>query len=420
MVADGRRKARDTLIIRCLCATAACCAALTASAAAQTAQSPAPVRPPTAALPGTLPPDATVRSAEPQAESADQHKGILGQLLARINSDAEGWSPRVGSVVSGGGLAFGAHNRQALASRNLFVDSEVMLSLKGYQAATLELSSRPLANGRVTVGGGIRYEGLPQEDFFGYGPDSAASDHASYHRQGMDTQGWVAFSPRPWLQLRSSFGFVTTTVSEGRQADVPSIEQAFTASGIEGMSRESDFLHAGIRATIDRRESSKNARRGSYVSLGLERFVGLGSRDSDFVRFDADLRGYVPVRGLSADDSIAVRGQLAVTDAARSGQIPFYFLPRLGGGGTLRGYETSRFVDQQALVFSAEYRWQVRRKLQFVGFVDAGQVGPTFSTLTSGKLQTSYGAGVRFKGFRLDYAVGREGSRVHVGFGPTF
>ena len=114
------------------------------------------------------------------------------------------------------------------------------------------------------------------------------------------------------------------------------------------MSRESDFLHAGLRATIDRRDSPSRTRRGAYYAVGLERFVGLGSRDSDFLRFDADVRGYVPVRGLSAEDSIAVRGQMAVTDAAATGAIPFYFLPRLGGGGTLRGYETSRFIDQQA------------------------------------------------------------------------
>jgi outer membrane protein assembly factor BamA len=300
------------------------------------------------------------------------------------------------------------------------MDTEFMMSVKGYQSATMDFSSKPLASGRVTVGGGIRYEGLPQEDFFGYGPDSSSDDHASYHRQGLDAQGWAAFSPRPWLQLRSSFGYVNTKVSAGRQSGIPSIEQAFAASRVEGMSRESDFLHAGLRATIDRRDTARNTRRGAYYAVGLERFVGLGSRDSDFLRFDADVRGYVPVHGFSGNDSIAVRGQLAVTDAASSGQIPFYFLPRLGGGGTLRGYETSRFVDQQALVFSAEYRWQVRRKLQIVGFVDAGQVAPDRNAFSLSKLQSSYGAGIRFKGFRLDYAVGSEGGRFHIGFGPTF
>jgi outer membrane protein assembly factor BamA len=411
------------MIIRCLCATAACCLGLSGAAAAQTTTpaKPASQTPPTTKPSSPLLSDATVRPDDPIATSPVEAKsGWLSELLSSINSDAEGWSPSVGSVASGGGLAFGAHYRQPLASDRLFMDTEFMVSLKGYQSATFDLTSQPLANGRVTVGGGVRFEGMPQEDFFGYGPDSSSADHASYNRQGLDTQGWVAFSPKPWLQLRSSVGFVNTKVMEGQQSGVPSLEQAFAASRVEGMSRESEFLHAGLRATIDRRDSAKRPRRGAFYAVGLERFVGLGSRDSDFLRFDADVRGYVPVRGLSADDSIAVRGQMAVTDAAAGGQIPFYFLPRLGGGGTLRGYETSRFVDQQAAVFSAEYRWQLRRKLQIVGFVDAGQVASTRNDFSLSKLQSSYGAGIRFKGFRVDYAVGREGSRVHIGFGPTF
>jgi outer membrane protein assembly factor BamA len=400
------------MIIRCLCATAACCLGLSGAAAAQ-AQDQKPGSP--------LVSDATVRPEDPAATSPVEVKdGFWKSFLASINSKAEGWTPSLGSVVSGGGLAMGAHHRQMLADGRLFMDTEMMVSLKGYQAGTLDFTSQPLANGKVTIGGGLRFESLPQEDFFGYGPDSSSTDHASYHRQGLDVQTWASFNPKPWLQFRSSFGFVNTKVSDGQQSGIPSIEQAFSASRVEGMSRESDFLHAGLRATIDRRDSPRRTRRGAYYAVGLERFVGLGSRDSDFLRFDADVRGYVPVRGLSGEDSIAVRGQMAITDAAANGQIPFYFLPRLGGGGTLRGYETSRFIDQQALVFSAEYRWQVRRKLQIVGFVDAGQVAPDTRDFSFSKLQSSYGAGIRFKGFRVDYAVGREGSRVHIGFGPTF
>ncbi len=408
------------MIIRCLCATAACCLGLSGTAAAQTSK-PAGAAPAAQKPTSPLVSDATVRPDDPSATSPLEVKdGFWKTLFASINSKEEGWSPSVGSVVSGGGLAMGAHHRQSLADGRLFMDTEMMVSLKGYQSGTLDFTSRPLANGKVTIGGGFRYESLPQEDFFGYGPDSSSTDHASYHRQGLDTQAWASFSPKPWLQFRSSFGFVNTKVSDGQQSGIPSIEQTFSASRVEGMSRESDFLHAGIRATIDRRDSPRRPRRGAYYAVGLERFVGMGSRDSDFVRFDADMRGYIPVRGLSADDSIAVRGQMAVTDAAASGQIPFYFLPRLGGGGTLRGYETSRFIDQQALVFSAEYRWQLRRKLQIVGFVDAGQVAPNSREFSFSKLQSSYGAGIRFKGFRVDYAVGQEGSRVHIGFGPTF
>ena len=183
------------MIIRCLCATAACCLGLSGSAVAQTAQ---PSRPSPAPAPQSpLVSDATVRPDDPAATSPVEEKaGFFRSLLASINSNDEGWTPSVGSVASGGGVAFGTHYRQPLASRNLFMDAEYLVSLKGYQSATLDLSSRPLANGLITVGGGVRFQALPQEDFFGFGPDSSTADHASYNRQGLDTQGWVAFQPK--------------------------------------------------------------------------------------------------------------------------------------------------------------------------------------------------------------------------------
>lgn len=402
----------------CLCAAAACCMGLAPSAGAQQRSSQ-----PTSTDKPAVRPATPLSDLEPivpgLAASEDEAPGTLKSLLSRINSNADGLTPRVGSIVSGGGLALGAHYRHGFANRNLFFDVEHLGSFKGYQATSFGFSSRPLFSGRVTVGVGLERASLPQEDFYGLGPDSDEASHTSYNRTGVETNGWMSYRPSSSVEIRTTLGFINTQLSAGRQDGVPSIDQRFTDATAEGVSRESDFLHAGVTMSLDRRDSIRYTRSGSYYEVGLQHFVGLGQGETAFFRLDLDARRYVPVRGLTENDSIAIRGRLSVTNVTESDSVPFYFLPRLGGSA-LRGYDSSRFVDQQAAVVNLEYRWQLRRRLQIVGFADAGQVAPSFGSFSASRFQTSFGAGVRYRGFRLDYAVGREGSRFHLGFGPTF
>jgi outer membrane translocation and assembly module TamA len=156
------------------------------------------------------------------------------------------------------------------------------------------------------------------------------------------------------------------------------------------------------------------------IRASAERYEAVTVEDDGFLRADFDVRGYVPIRLLSRQDVFAVRGVALLTDGTRHENAPFYFLPRLGGGGLLRGYETSRFVDTQALFASAEYRWQARHRLQVVSFVDVGQVAPSMRAFQLSNLKTSVGVGLRYRGFRVDYATGAEGGRVHVGVGASF
>jgi outer membrane protein assembly factor BamA len=258
------------------------------------------------------------------------------------------------------------------------------------------------------------------EDFFGLGPNSMVGEHASYERQATDVRGWARIRVRPWFELRPTFGHVDTRVFSGEQSGIPSIETLSWRLPVEGVGRQSRFLHGGLTATIDRRDDLKRTRRGFFIRASAERYDALTAQDDGFLRADFDVRGYVPVRLLGKQDSIAVRGVALLTDGTRHESAPFYFLPRLGGGGLLRGYETSRFIDTQALFASVEYRWQARRRLQIVSFVDMGQVAPAMRAFTLSNVQTSVGVGVRYRGFRLEYARGSEGGRFHVGVGTGF
>jgi hypothetical protein len=378
------------------------------------AQQPAAPTPP----PATVAPPTFVPEVLPVGSDVEVGGGWKS-VFASLNKDVDGASLRAGSVVSGGGFALGGRWREPIGPRAT-VDTEYMVSIKGYQRALLEVSSRPVADGRVTFGAGVKYESLPMEDFFGLGPTSELGGHSTYERQATDVRGWARVRVRPWLELRPTFGHVDTRVFSGEQSGLPSIEALTWRSPVEGVGRQSRFVHGGLTATIDLRDDVKRTRKGLFVRASAERYDAITAQDDGFLRADFDVRGYLPIRALGREDTLAVRGVALLTDGTAHEAAPFYFLPRLGGGGLMRGYETSRFVDTQALFASVEYRWRASRRLQIVGFVDAGQVAPAMRAFAFRDVQTSVGAGIRYRGFRLEYARGAEGGRFHVGVGTGF
>jgi hypothetical protein len=403
---------------------ACCCAGLATTARAQ--QTAPPVEPqhqsPAQAEPPVTPPPTSsefVPEVLPIGSDVEASTSGWRSVLASVNKDIEGPALRAGSVVSGGGFALGGHWRETISTRAR-LDTEYMVSVKGYQSALIDLSSQPLANGRLTFGFGMKYESLPMEDFFGLGQASEVGTHTSYERQGLDTRGWARIRVRPWFELRPSVGHLDTRLLAGEQSGIPSIEAVDWRQPVSGVGRQSRYMHAGLAAIIDRRDDAKRTRSGILIKASAERFEPVTDQDGGFLKTEVDVRGYLPIHLFSRQDVFAVRGVALLTDGTRHQSAPFYFLPRLGGGGLLRGYETSRFVDTQALFASAEYRWQAHRRLQVVSFVDVGQVAPSMRAFELSNVQTSVGVGIRYRGFRIDYAKGAEGGRLHVGVGASF
>jgi len=103
--------------------------------------------------------------------------------------------------------------------------------------------------------------------------------------------------------------------------------------------------------------------------------------------------------------------------------VPFFLLPSLGGGSSLRGYSGWRFRDRHSLLMSGEFRWIPNRLgLDMAIFYDTGKVTPRFDDLSLKGLVSDWGVGIRFHGpvstpLRIDVARGREG--IHIVFGGS-
>jgi outer membrane translocation and assembly module TamA len=105
--------------------------------------------------------------------------------------------------------------------------------------------------------------------------------------------------------------------------------------------------------------------------------------------------------------------------------IPYYMLPTLGSGSTLRGYSSYRFRDRHSMLMNAEFRWIPAVAWDMALFYDAGKVTSRRNDLSFKGLKSNVGIGARFHGpmatpLRIDFAVSNEGWRIIFAGGPIF
>jgi outer membrane protein assembly factor BamA len=112
-----------------------------------------------------------------------------------------------------------------------------------------------------------------------------------------------------------------------------------------------------------------------------------------------------------------VHGWGVISDTSAERDVPFYLMPSLGGGNTLRGYTDFRFHDRNMEVLNAESRWALFSHVDVAAFADAGKVAPRAGDLDFHHLKYSYGAGLRLHNAsstlaRLDVGHSTEGWHV--------
>jgi outer membrane protein assembly factor BamA len=109
-----------------------------------------------------------------------------------------------------------------------------------------------------------------------------------------------------------------------------------------------------------------------------------------------------------------LHGRVETTYIDENEQVPFFMLPALGGGSSLRGFASWRFRDRHSLLLQAEWRVLVNRFLDLGLFYDAGKVTARRGDLNLDGLKDNYGLGLRFHGpaatpLRIELAKSNEG-----------
>jgi outer membrane protein assembly factor BamA len=300
-----------------------------------------------------------------------------------------------------------------------------MVSLDAYYLVNAGFTYARPSDQRLVFHAALRHESFPEEDFYGFGRDARDADHTAYWRQSFDSIGGVTFSPAPTVHITGTAGVLNVRMLSGREGKLPSTEDRFTESEVPGLAPGvwDNYLHAGAGVDIDRTDDLAFPKGGRYRG-SFTRYTGLGKDLGLFSRIDIDIREYLPVPH-TKNHVLAMRGLLGSVSGQDAATVPFYFLPRLGGALTLRGYDTSRFTDRDALAFNIEYRVLIKNRLQVLAFTDMGDVAQRLTDLRPTKFHTSQGVGTRFHAGGtflpgIDFAHGTDGWAVIARLGHAF
>lgn len=338
-----------------------------------------------------------------------------------------GFYPKVGSLTTGSGFAFGAGFRnRAIFARRGALEFWGAGSLKRYWAMEARATLPELADHRLMLEavGGLRE--YPRESYFGVGPDSRRQDFTSFLLRTSEVTGRAAVKVAPALRVGASVGYLAPRTGRSNSSRLPAIPDVFgegAASGAPGFGTRPSFVKTSAFFDVDYREPL-NARRGGWYRVDFTRYSDRQDGTWTFTRTDVDLQQFI---GLFADRRvIALRAYVSSSEAEDGATIPFYLMPSLGGNDTLRGFRNYRFRGPHALLLQAEYRWEIWSGLDAALFYDAGKVGRERSDLGLRGLETDYGFGFRFNTasgviMRVDAAFGsRDGKHLHIVFGGVF
>lgn len=168
-------------------------------------------------------------------------------------------------------------------------------------------------------------------------------------------------------------------------------------------------------ASFDTRDDLFDATRGSFHSSTIEYAAERLGSDLRFVKYTAQQYHYRPLgRGVVS----ASAGRFGVGDGFGQELIPSerFFA---GGGNSVRGYRQERLGEanifgdprggEALLVLNQEIRFPLYGRLRGVGFVDAGNVFPSFRDLSLRALEVGVGGGLRvetpFGLVRVDFGM---------------
>lgn len=343
------------------------------------------------------------------------------------------FSPLLGGLQSGAGIVVGVRFIP-LRTDDFMSTIDLRGSLRRYWGVNSQVGYEL---GRFLVYGYGRYRHMPEEDFYGIGPDVDEDDRSDYRLNDVIAGVQLGYNLLENLLAGVHASYFANYFGPGKDDDEPNIEDVFdpivapglgvdTKYGLFGAwlhydTRDLDYSTAfGSRFAPTRHRIQRilyTATRGFYATAEVRRYNQVDGGGFSFTEGEVELQQYVPFSG--GDHVLAFREYGIFTSPDDGEEVPLYLLPTLGGTRTLRGYRTFMFRDQNALLANVEYRWNGWRYVQPAVFVDAGYVFPGFDEFNLEDTKLDVGASLRLVlrervVFRVEGAFGEDGFRQYV------
>jgi outer membrane protein assembly factor BamA len=367
-------------------------------------------------------PQSTTRQGAIEQEQAAKAKALhpytvnkAERIFQRVDTILEGgtirWHPFLDSAYRGGGFTLGAGHASYVSGYN-YIDARASYSIKGYKRAEVEFLAPRLFNRRAHLSllGGWR--DATQVGFYGLGMNTSKDDRTNYRfQQPYGSAVFTLFPARKILMLRGGAELTQWSLKSG-QGSFPSVEEIYTPATLPGLGAEVTYLHTQGSVGLDSRTSPDYTRRGVFLGATLHDYH---DRDRDFGFQMAEYEGIAHLPILRETWVLSFRARVQSAFDKDGQQIPFFMLPSVGGGSSLRGYSSWRFRDLNSLLLQGEWRIMVNRYLDLALFYDAGKVTARTSDLDLDGLKDDFGLGFRFHGpfvtpLRIEFARSRESS----------
>jgi hypothetical protein len=350
----------------------------------------------------------------------DRAEALVRRLESVLLVDPAGFFPYFDSVYQGGGLTVGAGYRQFYGD-NTFWEVKGLYSALNYKLVEGGTVSKDHFGKRLTFGARLGWRDATQVAYYGLGQGSEEEDRANFRFQETYAEGKAEYRPIRWLPVKGSLAFEQWNTLQGEGAD-PSIETRYTPQTAPGLGADPGFMHTRISAGIDWRQSPGYTRRGGLYEVTLHDYYNTNGGLYQFRKLDGEVIQHIPL--LRETWVLAGRARVETT-LNDNDVIPYFLLPSLGSGSTLRGYSSYRFRDRHSILYNAEFRWIPAVGLDMAFFYDAGKVTSRRNDLDFKGLKSNVGIGARFHGpmatpLRVDFAVGNEGWRIVFSGGPIF
>ena len=329
----------------------------------------------------------------------------IGNLL---DADTRPVYPFVGSVLSGGGPAFGAGFTKLFGDTGR-LDARVARSMRNYKGAEATLYLPPFANNRVKVEMRANWLDAPKMAFYGIGNDSLKGGRSDLFYKS--TSVGVA------TRLQAARFFAVGAGLDAIQMETGAAANTRLATASPSYRRSSVF------AEYDYRQSPGYTSAGGFYRVEWSDYRQTNAGAHRFNRVDAEVQQFVPL--VRENSVIALRALASSVNPGSDDSVPAVLLPDLGGSHTLRGYSSWRFRDRNRLHLTGEYRWKAGHFVDMALFMDAGQVAPRFSALDMRKFKKTYGIGMSFHTpvvtvTRIEVARTSESTSVLFSFSPSF
>jgi Omp85 superfamily domain len=338
-----------------------------------------------------------------------QSKGFLGGV-------PEGFFPAFGSVYRTGSFAAGARyfNRFGEGGALGIVG---LWSIKNYKLAEMGLTLPSFDNRHIKIDLLAQYLDAPKLPFYGVGQNSDVDNKREYEWQPTTLGVRATITTVPWLYFGGGVDYLDVNTKPG---DIPNI---FPPATVPGLGIDPTYVRSHVFFAIDYRQTPGYSTSGGYYHADWWDYSQQNTGNFSFQEFDAEAIQLIPI--LRANWVIGLRGLVSLTNTDSGNVVPFFYLPNLGGGRDLRGYPDFRFMDQNRILWTVEYRWLPSKFLDMVLFYEAGKVTADQSDLDFSNLVNSYGIGARLHGpastpIRLEYARSKEGSRIIFAFSPAW